>query len=105
MVHALFIWFKFLVIWRIGRTWALLGGIDVVDNLSRCATNNYCFEGFWRMWHRGFNQWLIRYLYIPLGGNRNKFSIVFTFLFVAFWHDHTLTILVWALGILVFILP
>lgn len=57
------------------------------------------------MWHRGFNQWLIRYLYIPLGGNKNIFSIVGTVLFVAFWHDHSFNILIWALGIIIFILP
>lgn len=73
--------------------------------MNRCIFNNYCFQGFWRMWHRGFNQWLIRYLYIPLGGNTNKFSVIATVIFVAFWHDHTLNIIFWALIILVFILP
>ena len=24
------------------------------------------------MWHKGFNHWLIRYMYIPLGGNRGS---------------------------------
>jgi len=57
------------------------------------------------MWHRGFNQWLIRYLYIPMGGNKNIVSIVFVIFFVAFWHDHTLKILLWAIAIIIFILP
>jgi D-alanyl-lipoteichoic acid acyltransferase DltB (MBOAT superfamily) len=57
------------------------------------------------MWHRGFNQWLIRYLYVPLGGNTNKLSVIVTVAFVAFWHDHSINIVFWALTIMLFILP
>lgn len=56
--------------------------------MNRCVINNYGFEGFWRMWHRGFNMWLIRYMYVPLGGNKSVIkSYLCVFLFVAFWHD------------------
>lgn len=105
LFHLVFIWFKFLIIWRIGKVWAQMCGIEVIDNLSRCVCNNYGFEGFWRMWHRGFNQWLVRYLYIPLGGNKNIFSVMVTIAFVAFWHDHTLNIIIWAFTLIIFILP
>lgn len=57
------------------------------------------------MWHRGFNQWLVRYLYIPLGGNQNILAVIAVVAFVAFWHDHTLNILIWAFAIVIFILP
>jgi protein-cysteine N-palmitoyltransferase HHAT len=57
------------------------------------------------MWHRGFNQWLVRYLYVPLGGNRSLLSVVATIAFVAFWHDHTLNIVIWAFALVLFILP
>jgi D-alanyl-lipoteichoic acid acyltransferase DltB (MBOAT superfamily) len=57
------------------------------------------------MWHRGFNQWLVRYLYIPLGGNNNLLSVVATIAFVAFWHDHSLNIVIWAFALVIFILP
>ena len=77
----------------------------MVDNLNRCIFNNYSFERFWRMWHRGFNQWLIRYLYIPLGGRKNLLSVIITVSFVAFWHDHSLKIIIWAFVIVIFILP
>ena len=92
-------------------TWAIQNAIDfvdemlVIDNMSRCIFNNYNFEGFWRMWHRGFNQWLIRYLYIPLGGNKKIHAVIVTIMFVAFWHDHTINIVCWALAIMLFILP
>jgi D-alanyl-lipoteichoic acid acyltransferase DltB (MBOAT superfamily) len=94
------------MIWRIGRLWAMMCGIEVIDNLSRCVCNNYGFEGFWRMWHRGFNQWLVRYLYVPLGGrNRLVLSTVSTIAFVAFWHDHSLSVVLWAFTFIIFILP
>mmetsp|Transcript_7514 Transcript_7514/g.7374 ORF Transcript_7514/g.7374 Transcript_7514/m.7374 type:complete len:265 (-) Transcript_7514:480-1274(-) len=50
------IWLKFTVIWRYFRIWALLDGIECVENMVRCMSNSYCFEQFWRMWHRSFNQ-------------------------------------------------
>ena len=28
--------------------------IEVPENMNRCMCNNYCFNGFWRAWHRGF---------------------------------------------------
>ena len=50
--------------------------------------------------------WLIRYLYIPLGGSKSLIkSYVCVFLFVAFWHDSQLKLLIWASLILLFIIP
>lgn len=100
------IWLKFTVIWRYFRIWALLDGIESPENMGRCMSNNYCFEGFWRMWHRAFNQWLIRYLFVPLGGSRYKiFNIWVVFGFVALWHDLTLNLLAWGWGMCIFIMP
>jgi hypothetical protein len=47
----------------------------------------------------------VRYLYIPLGGNQNILSVIPTIAFVAFWHDHTLNIIIWAFALIIFILP
>jgi D-alanyl-lipoteichoic acid acyltransferase DltB (MBOAT superfamily) len=87
MAALIFLWFKFLVIWRWARVWSYLCGIEVIDNMGRCVCNNYGFEGFWRMWHRGYNVWLVRYLFVPVGGNKSFLSYVAVFAFVAFWHD------------------
>lgn len=100
------IWLKFTVIWRYFRLWALLDGIESPENMGRCMSNNYGFEGFWRMWHRAFNQWLIRYLFVPLGGSKYKiFNIWVVFGFVALWHDLTLNLLAWGWGMCIFIMP
>ena len=109
-----FLWNKFVVIWRIPRTWALFDDIESPENMNRCMMNNNCFEGFWRGWHRGFNvkfelniiynlilfiikQWLIRYIFVPLGGSKFKlFNIWAVFTYVALWHDFDLNLLIWA---------
>jgi D-alanyl-lipoteichoic acid acyltransferase DltB (MBOAT superfamily) len=100
------IWLKFVVIWRFFRFWAIIDGIEPPENMSRCMSNEYCFEGFWRMWHRSFNQWLIRYLFIPLGGSKTKiWNIWIVFGFVAIWHDLTMSLLAWGWGMCLFIMP
>jgi D-alanyl-lipoteichoic acid acyltransferase DltB (MBOAT superfamily) len=58
------------------------------------------------MWHRAFNQWLVRYLFVPLGGSRYKvYNIWVVFGFVAIWHDLRLHLLVWGWGMCLFIVP
>jgi D-alanyl-lipoteichoic acid acyltransferase DltB (MBOAT superfamily) len=100
------IWLKFVVIWRFFRLWALCDGIESPENMGRCMSNNYCFEEFWRQWHRAFNQWLIRYLFIPLGGSKYKiWNIWVIFGFVAIWHDLSMNLLAWGWGMCLFIMP
>jgi D-alanyl-lipoteichoic acid acyltransferase DltB (MBOAT superfamily) len=100
------IWLKFTVIWRFFRLWALCDGIESPENMGRCMSNNYCFEEFWRQWHRAFNQWLVRYLFIPLGGSQYKiYNIWIVFGFVAIWHDLKLNLLAWGWGMCLFIMP
>eukprot|EP00899_Mesostigma_viride_P015563 jgi/Mesvir1/24007/Mv10753-RA.1 len=94
---VLFLWLKFLLIWRFFRFWALLDGIESPENMLRCVLNNYDIEGFWKSWHASFNRWLVRYLYIPLGGKRARFlNIWLVFTFVALWHDLEWHLLSWA---------
>lgn len=62
------IWLKFTALWRFFRAWALLDGVEAPENMNRCVSNNYSIQSFWRAWHRSFNRWLVRYIYVPLGG-------------------------------------
>lgn len=55
LLLLMFIWYKFMVIWRVSRAWSLIDGIETPENMNRCVFNNYSLEGFWRSWHRGFN--------------------------------------------------
>lgn len=63
-------WLKFLVLWRFFRMWALADGMEPEENMNRCVNNVYSLQGFWRAWHRSFNRWLVRYIYVPLGARR-----------------------------------
>lgn len=92
-----FVWAKFATIWRLTRLCALLDGMSPPENMVKCFANNYDAEGFWKNWHASFNRWLVRYLYVPLGGSRTKiFSIWLVFGFVALWHDLEWRLLAWA---------
>ncbi|EAS35700.3 glycerol:H+ symporter [Coccidioides immitis RS] len=112
------IWLKLLIPWRFFRLWALIDGIDPPENMVRCMSDNYSALAFWRSWHRSFNRWVVRYLYVPLGGSRSErsdkpfvskvrgvinFLVVFTF--VALWHDINLRLLMWGWLITLFVLP
>ena len=100
------IWLKLLVIWRFARFFSLLDGIDPPENMNRCMSNNYSALMFWRSWHRSFNQWIVRYLYVPLGGNRTTpYNLFPVFAFVALWHDVNWQLAAWGCLIPAFILP
>jgi D-alanyl-lipoteichoic acid acyltransferase DltB (MBOAT superfamily) len=100
------LWLKFTVIWRFFRAWALADGVDVRENMLRCVNNNYTLTGFWRGWHHSYNAWLIRYLYVPLGGSHTRhWNVWVVFTFVAIWHDLHLKLLAWAWIICLLIVP
>ncbi|KAH9847853.1 MBOAT-domain-containing protein [Lenzites betulinus] len=100
------VWLKLLVPWRFFRLWALFGGIDPPENMVRCMANNYSTLGFWRAWHRSYNLWITRYIYIPLGGTQNRlFTVILVFTFVALWHDLSFRLLAWGWLVSLFIMP
>ncbi|KAH7906814.1 MBOAT, membrane-bound O-acyltransferase family-domain-containing protein [Hygrophoropsis aurantiaca] len=104
--NLLIVWLKLLIPWRFFRLWALAGGIDPPENMVRCMVNNYSALGFWRSWHRSYNLWIVRYIYIPLGGTKNlAVTTVFVFSFVALWHDLSFRLLAWGWLVSLFILP
>ncbi|KAF2846038.1 glycerol:H+ symporter-like protein [Plenodomus tracheiphilus IPT5] len=108
------IWLKLLIPWRFFRLWALLDGIDAPENMVRCMSDNYSVTQFWRGWHRSFNKWVLRYLYIPLGGSktpgawgkaRQVANYLAVFTFIAIWHDIQLRLLMWGWLVTLFVLP
>ncbi|KAK7204414.1 MBOAT, membrane-bound O-acyltransferase family-domain-containing protein [Myxozyma melibiosi] len=100
------IWLKLLIPWRLFRFWALLDKIDAPENMLRCMSDNYSASAFWRAWHRSFNRWTTRYLYIPLGGSNHAIrNMLAVFTFVAFWHDIQLRLLAWGWLITLFVVP
>lgn len=111
-LHVL--WLKLLLPWRFFRLWSLIDGIDPPENMLRCLSDNPSTVAFWRGWHRSYNRWLIRYIYVPLGGASSKtwistartilnYTTVFTF--VALWHDISMNLLIWGWLIVLFMMP
>jgi protein-cysteine N-palmitoyltransferase HHAT len=112
--HLHHIWLKLLIPWRFFRLWALLDDIDPPEDMARCMSNNYSALAFWRGWHRSYNRWIVRYVYIPLGGSgkhgvwgtvRTIANFALVFMFVAVWHDINLRLLMWGWLITLFVLP
>ncbi|KJZ71589.1 hypothetical protein HIM_08983 [Hirsutella minnesotensis 3608] len=108
------IWLKLLLPWRLFRLWALLDGVDPPENMVRCVSDNYSTQLFWRAWHRSYNRWIIRYIYVPLGGSsfrswravaRSVVTYLVSFTFVALWHDIQLRLLIWGWLIVLFMVP
>ena len=111
------IWLKLLLPWRFFRLWALTDNIDPPENMLRCMSDNYSTLAFWRAWHRSFNRWIVRYIYIPLGGSggpatygmwgkvRAIANMLAVFTFVALWHDIQLNLLIWGWLVTLFVLP
>ncbi|XP_020581794.1 putative membrane-bound O-acyltransferase C24H6.01c [Phalaenopsis equestris] len=101
-----FIWLKFLLIWRYFRFWSLVAGIETIENMPMCLNNCYSLETFWKSWHASFNKWIVRYMYIPLGGSQKKlFNMWIIFTFVALWHDIEWKLLLWAWLTCIFFIP
>lgn len=66
------IWLKLLIPWRFFRLWAMADGMETTENMIRCMSNNYSALAFWRAWHRSFNRWILRYIYIPLSSSSSR---------------------------------
>ncbi|KAJ3681384.1 hypothetical protein LUZ60_015873 [Juncus effusus] len=101
-----FMWLKFFLIWRYFRFWSLVGGIETPENMPKCISNCHDLETFWKSWHASYNKWLVRYMYIPLGGSKRKLlNIWVIFTFVAIWHDLEWKLISWAWLTCIFLVP
>lgn len=114
------IWMKFMIIWKYFYLISLIDGIETYENMRKCMSNHYSVINFWKYWHCSFNQFLLRYIYIPFGGAvysnnksqshiyvilRRTFNVFVVFTFVAFWHDRELKLLIWGWGLVALFLP
>ncbi|KAJ4777926.1 MBOAT (membrane bound O-acyl transferase) family protein [Rhynchospora pubera] len=101
-----FMWLKFFLIWRFFRFWSLVNGVETPENMPRCISNCHDLETFWKSWHASYNRWLVRYMYIPLGGSKRKLlNIWVIFTFVAIWHDLEWKLVAWAWLTCIFLIP
>lgn len=78
-----------------------LFGYDIKSNFDRPYLSTSVSE-FWRRWHISLNEWLMEYIYIPLGGSRSGIkryiiNILITFAISGIWHGSTMAFLIWGL--------
>jgi D-alanyl-lipoteichoic acid acyltransferase DltB (MBOAT superfamily) len=71
-------------------------GFDLMRNFAQPYLARTPRE-FWRSWHISLSQWLRDYLYIPLGGGRDRASrnLMITMLLGGLWHGAAWTFIVW----------
>ncbi|OCT79367.1 protein-cysteine N-palmitoyltransferase HHAT isoform X1 [Xenopus laevis] len=98
--QVLFFYVKYLVLYGLPALIARLDGLDP-PALPRCVSTMYSFTGIWRSFDVGLHCFLVRYIYIPLGGShRGLYGMVlssaFTFIFVCCWHGAHKYLWYWA---------
>lgn len=78
-----------------------LFGIKLEENFD-VPYLSVSIQDFWRRWHITFGNWLKRYVYIPLGGNRVSIwrwiiNTLIVWLISGIWHGANWTFVVWGL--------
>ncbi len=74
-------------------------GFRLPENFNRPYISTSITD-FWKRWHMTLGAWMRNYLYIPLGGNRQKPFRIYTnlwivFLFSGLWHGASWTFIIW----------
>lgn len=101
-----FLWMKFNFLWKFFRLLAIIDGVEAPEDMNRCFSNTLTIQSFWKDWHSSFNLWIVRYMYIPMGGSKNRLLSIFPiFIFIAVWHDIELRLLWWALIMCICFIP
>ncbi|XP_028323680.1 protein-cysteine N-palmitoyltransferase HHAT isoform X1 [Gouania willdenowi] len=96
-----FFYVKYLVLFGLPSMLASLDKL-VPPKLPRCVSVMCSFTGMWRHFDEGLYRWLIRYIYVPLGGSRHgplykMFSTGLAFGLVCLWHGGHDYLQCWAL--------
>ncbi|KAM4606977.1 protein-cysteine N-palmitoyltransferase HHAT [Polymixia lowei] len=92
---------KYLVLFGLPSMLATLDNL-VPPKLPHCVSIMYSFTGMWRHFDEGLYRWLIRYIYVPLGGSHHGpvykvLSTGLAFGFVCLWHGGHDYLQYWAL--------
>ncbi|KAI8507328.1 hypothetical protein Bbelb_147080 [Branchiostoma belcheri] len=103
-----FLHVKYVIFYGLTSALAMLDGVGT-PTLPRCVSTCYSFRTTWKYFDSGLNIFLVRYVYIPMGGSRKGLlwqliGSTACFTFVCFWHGGHDNIIMWSvfnwLGIL-----
>uniref|UniRef100_S4RUF4 Hedgehog acyltransferase n=1 Tax=Petromyzon marinus TaxID=7757 RepID=S4RUF4_PETMA len=100
IAHVSFFYVKYLVLFGVPSLAMHLDGVQPPP-LPRCVSITHGFSDMWRNFDVGLHRWLLRYVYVPLGGSqggalRQAVSCGAVFLYVFFWHGAQAYLLFWA---------
>ncbi|XP_063299935.1 protein-cysteine N-palmitoyltransferase HHAT isoform X2 [Pelobates fuscus] len=101
LAQVSFFYVKYLVLYGIPALLIRLDGMNP-PALPRCVSTMYSFTRIWRSFDVGLHRFLVRYIYIPMGGSHCGFcgillSTAFTFVFMCLWHGAHEYLWYWAL--------
>ncbi|XP_039770780.1 protein-cysteine N-palmitoyltransferase HHAT isoform X3 [Ornithorhynchus anatinus] len=90
LAQVLFFYVKYLVLFGVPALIMQMDGLSP-PALPRCVSTMFSFTGMWRYFDVGLHRFLIRYIYVPVGGSRHGpfgmlFSAAVAFAFVSYWH-------------------
>ncbi|XP_047609039.1 protein-cysteine N-palmitoyltransferase HHAT isoform X3 [Phacochoerus africanus] len=100
LAQVLFFYVKYLVLFGVPALLMRLDGLSPPP-LPRCVSTMFSFTGMWRYFDVGLHDFLVRYVYIPVGGSQHGllgtlFSTAVTFAFVSYWHGGNDYLWCWA---------
>ncbi|XP_039594503.1 protein-cysteine N-palmitoyltransferase HHAT isoform X3 [Polypterus senegalus] len=101
LAQVLFFYVKYLVLYGIPSLIVRIDGLEPPE-LPRCVSTMHSFTGMWRHFDVGLHRWLLRYIYVPMGGSHHgllgkMFSSALAFGFVYYWHGAHDYLFTWAL--------
>ena len=117
--ESTFVWWMTMILFSIQIYCDFSGYSDIARGLARLLGYRFPlnfnhpyaavgFRDFWRRWHISLSSWFMNYVYIPLGGNvekyrgrglvnrvRTNFNLFVTMLLSGLWHGASWTFLIW----------
>ncbi|XP_071662118.1 protein-cysteine N-palmitoyltransferase HHAT isoform X4 [Patagioenas fasciata] len=90
LAQVLFFYVKYLVLYGIPALLLQMDGLKP-PALPCCVSLMHSFTKMWRSFDVGLHRFLVRYIYVPMGGSQSSllgmlFSTALTFAFVSYWH-------------------
>ncbi|PIK33610.1 putative protein-cysteine N-palmitoyltransferase HHAT [Apostichopus japonicus] len=101
MCSLLYFQIKYMALYGFPRLLCLLDGLDS-PKPPMCIHAMYTFKDMWRFFDRGLHEFMVRYVYIPLGGSkagflRQQLSSILCFAMITFWHGGGTNIIYWGI--------
>ncbi|XP_066295054.1 protein-cysteine N-palmitoyltransferase HHAT-like [Branchiostoma lanceolatum] len=95
-----FLHVKYVIFYGLTSALAILDGLETPP-LPRCVSTCYSFRTTWKYFDSGLNIFLVRYVYIPMGGSRKGLlwqllGSAACFTFVCYWHGGHDNIVMWS---------